>query len=428
MIYENNIPYATLKTLLIVIGTLGMMCSTTTFGKSAKRIALIFFLYLCYVASFSAAIYFFFGYTVYLRTFLFTISSPAIYLVFRLAKDQPSRAVFNHATQILFSLYVSASITLINTAVHGSEITDFLMRLAAYCIIILLEWRFLRRPFLRLASITQNGWLILALVPCSLMVLSVVLASYPVPYTQNPTNIIFIYLLGAVIVIIYFAMFQYLLMQYRFQTANQNLEFLKFQVGNLKEKISMDAIAAEKTQIDRHDIRHRLQALSALLEEGKTAEALDYIAQSTRQFDTKTPVTYCTDVLLNATLSSYFAQAKKSGIVLKTHLSIPDTLPADSGEFSIVIANALENAIKACCCLPEGQRTIICKCIYRPRLMLEISNPCSGTVAFSEDGMPLSKEDEHGIGTRSIMAFCKKYDALCSFTAEDGWFTLKVVL
>ena len=92
MIYENNIPYATLKTLLIVIGTLGMMCSTTTFGKSAKRIALIFFLYLCYVASFSAAIYFFFGYTVYLRTFLFTISSPAIYLVFRLAKDQPSRA------------------------------------------------------------------------------------------------------------------------------------------------------------------------------------------------------------------------------------------------------------------------------------------------------------------------------------------------
>ena len=55
------------------------------------------------------------------------------------------------------------------------------------------------------------------------MVLSVVLASYPVPYTQNPTNIIFIYLLGAVIVIIYFAMFQYLLMQYRFQTANQNL-------------------------------------------------------------------------------------------------------------------------------------------------------------------------------------------------------------
>ena len=191
MLFENNIPYSTLKTLLIVIGTLGMMCSTTKFKYSAKRIALILFLYLCYVSASSAAIIVLFGYTFYLRMFLLTISAPAIYLVFRLAGDQPSKAVFNHATQILFSLYISASITLINTAVHGSEWTDFLLRLAVYSTIILLEYRFLRRLFLQISAITKNGWLILALVPCSLMVLSVALASYPVPYTQNPTNVIF---------------------------------------------------------------------------------------------------------------------------------------------------------------------------------------------------------------------------------------------
>ena len=60
--------------------------------------------------------------------------------------------------------------------------------------------------------------------------------------------------------------------------------------------------------------------------------------------------------------------------------------------------------------------------------MLEISNPCKDDVAFSEEGIPLSKEQEHGIGTRSIMAFCKKYGALCSFSLEDGRFTLKIVL
>lgn len=60
--------------------------------------------------------------------------------------------------------------------------------------------------------------------------------------------------------------------------------------------------------------------------------------------------------------------------------------------------------------------------------MLEISNTCGNTVVFSKSGIPESKEKEHGIGTRSIMAFCKKYDAFCSFTSEDGWFTLKIVL
>jgi len=428
MLFENNILYATLKTLVIVMGTLGMMCSTTRFRHSTKRIALIFCIYLCYVSVSSAAIITLFGFAFLLRIFLLTISAPAIYLVFRLAKDQPSKAVFNYATQILFSLYVSASITLINTAFYGTALTDFLMRLVAYALIILLEYRFLRRPFLRLTAITENGWLILALIPCSLMVLSVALASYPAPYTQNPTNVVFIYLLWAVIVIIYFSIFQYLFMQYRLQMAKQNMELLEFQVEHLKEKITKDALIAEKSRIDKHDTRHRFHTISSLLTDGKIPEALDYIRQSVSQFQEKEPASYCKDAILNATLSSYFGQAKEADIILETHLSLPETLPINSGEFSIVIANALENAIKACCNLPENQRKIICKCIYMPKLMLEISNPCSDTVVFSADGIPMSKEQEHGIGTRSIMAFCKKYDAFCLFSAENGWFTLKIVL
>jgi len=428
MLFENNIPYATLKTLLIVVGTLGMMCTTTRFRHSTKRIALIFGIYLCYVFVSSAAIIIFWGFSFLIRVFLLTISAPAVYLVFRLAKDQPSKAVFNYATQILFSMYVSTSITLINTALHGTALTDFLMRLIVYGVIILLEYRFLRRPFLQLTAITDSGWLILALIPCSFMVLSVALASYPKPYTQNPVNVIFIYLLGAVIVIIYFSVFQYLFMQYRLQMAKQNMELLEFQVEHLKEKIMKDALAAEKSRIDKHDARHRFHTISSLLTEGKIPEALDYIRQSVSQFPEKETASYCKDAILNATLSSYFGQAKEEDIRLETHLSLPKTLPINSGEFSIVIANALENAIKACCNLPKEQRKIICKCIHMPKLMLEISNPCSENVIFSEDGIPLSKEQEHGIGTRSIMAFCRKYDAFCSFAAENGWFTLKIVL
>lgn len=404
------------------------MCSTTTFKQNIKRIALIFFLYLCYVAGSSAVIIIMSGYLLLLRIFIFTISIPAIYLLFLLAGEQPSKTVFNYSTQILLSLYVSATITLVITKMQGSELDDFLMRTVAYSAIILLEYRFLRRPFLHLSTIAKNGWLILALVPCSLMALSVTLASYPVPYTENPTGVLFIYLLGGVIIIIYFSIFQYLFMQYRFQTTKQNMEFLEFQVGNLKEKIMQDTEAAKQSRIDRHDTRHRFQTVAYLLENGKTSEALDYIAQSASQFQTDSSITYCKDILLNATFSSYFRQAKKSGITLKANLLLPDTLPVDSGEFSIVIANALENAIKSCCSFPEEQRTITCKCISKPTLMLEICNPCQSDIVFSDEGIPLTNEKEHGIGTRSIMAFCKKYDAFCSFSAENGQFSLKVVL
>lgn len=428
MLFEDNIPYVTIKILLIVIGTLGMMYSTTVFKRTIKQIVPLIFLYLFYVAASSAALVVLFGFTFLLRVFLVTISAPAIYLTFRLAGTSPSKTIFNYATQILLSLYISASITLIIPKIHGTELTDLLLRLAAYCIVIFLEYRFLRRPFLRIYDIIKTGWLVLALVPCSLMVLSVALAAYPVPYTENPTGVFFIYLLGAVIVIIYFSIFQYLFMQYRFQAAKQNMELLEFQVENLKAKIAQDAAAAEQTRIDKHDTRHRLQTIAHLLEHEKTLEALDYINQYVSQNQAETSVSYCKDILINATLSSYFGQAKKAGITLETHLSFPDTLPVDSGEFSIVIANALENAIKACCSFPEEQRIIVCKCIYKPQLMLEISNPCGNDIVFSKDGIPLSKEQEHGIGTRSILAFCKKYDAFCSFCAENNLFTLKVIL
>ncbi|MDE6738409.1 MAG: hypothetical protein K2K07_04890, partial [Lachnospiraceae bacterium] len=63
---------------------------------------------------------------------------------------------------------------------------------------------------------------------------------------------------------------------------------------------------------------------------------------------------------------------------------------------------------------------------YKPKLMREISNPCGDDIVVSPDGIPLSKEKEHGIGTRSIMAFCKKHNAFCSFGASSIYSCLVV--
>ena len=60
--------------------------------------------------------------------------------------------------------------------------------------------------------------------------------------------------------------------------------------------------------------------------------------------------------------------------------------------------------------------------------MLKVENTYNGKVRFGSDGLPLSSEDGHGIGTRSIAAFCKKYDASWSYDASDGWFILRIAL
>ena len=110
------------------------------------------------------------------------------------------------------------------------------------------------------------------------------------------------------------------------------------------------------------------------------------------------------------------------------HLAIPEILPVDSAELSICFANALENAIKACEELPRNERKIILRCIHKPAFMFEIENPYKGRITFGRNGLPIPTKTGHGLGTRSIMAFCEKHNAFYDFSAEGGWFRVMITL
>ena len=113
---------------------------------------------------------------------------------------------------------------------------------------------------------------------------------------------------------------------------------------------------------------------------------------------------------------------------MEARISLPDTLPVDEGELAIVVANALENAIHANLALPQEQRQIRCKMVGTPSVMLEIANPCAGSVCFDRCGLPTAQKEGHGLGVQSISTFCKRNGAVCQFQLTDGWFRLQLVL
>ncbi|MDO4165831.1 MAG: GHKL domain-containing protein [Eubacteriales bacterium] len=338
------------------------------------------------------------------------------------------RLVFTRTTHILVSLYIAATVTLLNTALHGTELSDILLRLLVYLLIILFDFHFVRRIYLDSISMVRKGWGVLSLIPCALIILAVTLAFYPEHYTKRPEGIVMIYLLGAVIVIIYAAIGGYLFMQYHRLAAEQNREILEWQVQNIQRETANIETLAEQTRIIRHDTRHILSTIGFLAENKDMQAILDFIKTTAKIPDIPEAFHYCNDPVLDATLSSYLKSAKESGISLETSLSIPDKLPVDSAELAICFANALENAIKCCENLPENERKIIVKCIYKPKLMFEIANPYKGKITFDKNNLPKSSESSLKIGSRSIMAFCEKHDAFYAFTAENGWFKVTVAL
>lgn len=206
------------------------------------------------------------------------------------------------------------------------------------------------------------------------------------------------------------------------------VELLTAQVSALEARVSATRAAEEAIRIERHDLRHRLQIVAGMVERDEKAQTLNFLGAVQTRLEELRPVRWCQNPVLDAVFASYFEQAKRQHITVETSLAIPDELPTDAAELSTVFANALENAIHACTALPEGERRIVCKCLSHPGLMFEVANTYAGEVRFDGEGLPVSVRRGHGIGVRSIAAFCEKHGAACSYETKDGWFRIRVIL
>lgn len=428
MIFDDNMAYQTYRVLVSIFGTLGMIISITPMKKSVKRNLLVLGGYVVYAVVFSSLSLHFFGFLSFLRSAIFTVSLPGVVAIYMAADTSISKHIFKCLSQLLLSLYLIISMTLLNTLWGGTLRSSAILLLFSYAAMILLKFFFLRSYFLDRIEIITKGWGILALIPSSFLLLVMVLILYPTHYTQNPSFAILFYLSGAVILIIYYAVFQYLQTQYQYQMDEQNREIWEIQMQGIKKHAEDTKRNAEEVKRIWQETHQMLSGIAALAKEGNAEAILSFVAASSALNPLTAPAHYCSDPILNATLTAYLGKAENSGITVRLQLAIPEMLPVDSAELSICFANALENAIKACEELPKNERKIIIRCIHKPAFMFEIENPYKGRITFGRNGLPNSTQSGHGIGTRSIMAFCEKHNAFYDFSAEGGWFKVMITL
>ena len=416
------------RTFFITIMTVGMMASMTEFRFGRWKLLCIMAVYSVWVVASSLVLLRLGGELLLLRLFFLTISIPATLLTYWAASDTPAQAVFNYMTQILVSTLSASMIRWVTESLGLSRLVNILLMCVFYLTVIYLEWHFLRRPFRMLIQVMPTRWGVLTLIPCVFCGYLILVSSWPGSYLENEAQRIYVYAAVIPLVFVYIAVFKSLLAQYHFQMERQSTALLKVQISALREKIRRTKEVNESVRIQRHDLRHQLQAVTELVSRGERTAALDFLEAAQRRLDEQKAVRWCRPPVLDAVFSSYFSQAEHQDIRVEAAVSLPDTLPVDEGELAIVLANALENAIHANLALPRDQREIRCKMVGTPGVMLELSNPCAGNIAFDSGGVPVSRQEGHGLGVQSISAFCRKNGAVCQFDLTDGWFRLRLVL
>ena len=364
---------------------------------------------------------------IYSRAGLFTVTLPYILVTLWCSQYRDFRAAFS----IITGLFVGC----IGTA--NEMLTELLLQHTKYCEYYSFAVRvisfFLMFFILRRFSVTyrqmlhqlNRSWGILCLIPFSVFITML----YAISNSANSVTIIVLFY-GLLVACsgAYYLMYLFFDRVQKENSARYEAQLSTLQVSALRNRMEAVRVAENAIRTERHDLRHRLQAVAELVSRGDKKSALEFLDAAQRRLDEQKEIRWCRPPVLDAVFSSYFNQAKNQGILVEANIALPDTLPVDEGALVIVLAYALENAIHANLKVPQGQRQIRCKMVATPSVILEISNPCAGDVSFDGDGLPITRQSGHGLGVQSISAFCRKNGAVCHFDLTDDWFRLRLVL
>lgn len=183
-----------------------------------------------------------------------------------------------------------------------------------------------------------------------------------------------------------------------------------------------------QTAIYRHDMRHHLTAIGGFIAADDREKALAYIRRVEEDAAAIVPKRYSGNETVDLLCSAFFERAERLNVRLTVDAALPREISISDTELSAVIANGLENALKAVKKLDAGRRWVRFYCeVKHGRLLIEVSNPHAGRIVM-RDGLPVSGRDGHGYGCRSIRAIIQRMGGMCLFESENGIFTFRAAL
>ncbi len=180
----------------------------------------------------------------------------------------------------------------------------------------------------------------------------------------------------------------------------------------------------------RHDYHNHIQTLSALLDEGKTAEAKSFLQKINQDLLSVDRVYRTGNTMVDAILGSKLALMAAEEIPADVTAVVPPSLPVSDVDLSIIIGNLLDNAIEACRLLPKEKRFVRIYIVPKKgtHLYLCFTNASGGKKKKTGTGFLSSKADGGGLGLWSVDRLVEKYGGYLTRASEDGGFTTEVIL
>lgn len=208
------------------------------------------------------------------------------------------------------------------------------------------------------------------------------------------------------------------------------------QVNNFKIQSRSIGKNIEEMKRMQHNIRHHLNVISVLNEEGKSREISEYLNGCKKKYMQIENEKLSGYMILDSILRYYFQQMREEQITIQTNFQIGSNYEFEPIDITILFGNCLENAIEELRCLPERERFAelsvrVCKNTFT----IGLKNRCipgkavnNGEFTDCKRFLSSKRVSETGEGLPSIDYVAKKYGGNARFKRDDEWFVMHVFL
>ena len=187
--------------------------------------------------------------------------------------------------------------------------------------------------------------------------------------------------------------------------------------------------AIEEARQARHDLRHQLNQISMLVEEGDMEGLRGFLARSVSRIPSL-EMRFCENGAADSVVGYYCGLCGREEIPIHVRLDLPETLPVDEMDLCLVLSNLLENALEASLRTAAVRRQItVTAYLHAARLLLiEVENPFDGAVKEKDGVFRSSKRKGDGVGLQSVRHIAERSGGASTFTYQDGVFRARVML
>ena len=210
-------------------------------------------------------------------------------------------------------------------------------------------------------------------------------------------------------------------------TYNQENILLKKQMDIYDAQIRADIDNNRIIKSIRHDMKHHIRELDALIDNGEYEKIKEYLSSMMEDIHSAQRVINTGNNYFDAILNYYADKAVQRDIEFKTDIIVPEDFNMRTYDLNIIMGNLLDNALENT--IKANKSNVNLSIRYANGLLdIIVSNTYQGKIQKESNHFISSKNEEHGFGIENVKRMVEKYNGEINIDYDGNMFTARVVI